>query len=120
MKIEIAKFQDGYYYVVDGVKQNKVKQEITMESFAEILCKRPNNQQSQPAPQTQQSDNQQRSGTQSGTMNIVKSQKTITFTQSGTMNLLKQMINQQNTQQQNQQNTQKSTNKLKKKSKKGF
>ena len=24
MKVEIAKFQDGYYYVVDGVKQNRV------------------------------------------------------------------------------------------------
>jgi|688.fasta_scaffold288464_2 hypothetical protein len=50
MKIEIAKFQDGYYYVVDGVKQNKVKQEITMESFAEILCKRPNNYTKNPVP----------------------------------------------------------------------
>lgn len=28
MKIEIAKFQDGYYYVVDGVKQNKVEEEL--------------------------------------------------------------------------------------------
>lgn len=26
MKIEIAKFQDGYYYVVDGVKQHKVNE----------------------------------------------------------------------------------------------
>ena len=28
MKIEIAKFQDGYYYVVDGVKQHKVPERI--------------------------------------------------------------------------------------------
>lgn len=26
MKIEIAQFQDGYYYVVDGVKQHKVNE----------------------------------------------------------------------------------------------
>lgn len=28
MKIEIAKFQDGYYYVVDGVKQHLVQEQI--------------------------------------------------------------------------------------------
>lgn len=33
MKVEIAKFKDGYYYVVDGVKQNKVEQEITNPSY---------------------------------------------------------------------------------------
>ena len=27
IKIEIAKFQDGYYYVVGGVKQTKVSEE---------------------------------------------------------------------------------------------